>query len=175
MILARESFCVFTIIKSLDLLIYLLNCSGLFLFSPFLLEKFFLVLFCLYDFLSIKVLSSINFSEDIILFFLNCCHFLPEGNNFIISIVALLEVMLESCPIKWFFIKSPLLIDLKVNSFGVEFVVFNFLQVKRLIFWGNMNNTKLRIISDLGLSPISESHKVINERVLFNGLKTGVL
>jgi len=83
--------------------------------------------------------------------------------------------MLESCPIKWFFIKSPLLIDLKVNSFGVEFVVFNFLQVKRLIFWGNMNNTKLRIISDLGLSPISESHKVINERVLFNGLKTGVL
>jgi hypothetical protein len=38
-----------------------------------------------------------------------------------------------------------------------------------------MNNAKLRIISDLGLSPISESDKVINERVLFNGLKTGVL
>ena len=126
MILTRECFCVFTIIKSLDLLIYLLNCSGLFLFSPFLLEKFFLMLLSFYNFLSIKVLSSINFSEDIILFFLNGCHFLSEGNNFIISIIALLEVMLESFPVKWFFVKSPLLIDLKVDSFSVEFVVFNF-------------------------------------------------
>ena len=130
MILTRESFCVFTIIKSLNLLIYLLNCSGLFLFSPFLLEKFFLVLLSFYNFLSIKVLSSINFSDDIILFFLNCCHFLPEGNNFIISIIALLEVMFESFPVKRLFVESSLFIDLKVNSFGVEFVIFNFFQVK---------------------------------------------
>jgi len=38
--------------------------------------------------------------------------------------------MLESCPVKRFFIESSLLVDLKVYSFGVKFVVFDFFQVK---------------------------------------------
>jgi hypothetical protein len=38
--------------------------------------------------------------------------------------------MLESCPIKRFFIESSLLVDLKVYSFGVELVVLNFFKVK---------------------------------------------
>jgi hypothetical protein len=160
-----------------DLSLNLVPCAMLLLISPLLKLFLLLLLLRLSNSLDFLDLSIFQFLSELFLFGLDGGHLLSIADNFSVVVECLAEVNLENSSTNVILLPvlSSLVEDFEVDSLGIEFIVFDFVEIKLSILWSVVDDTKLTIVPDLTLLPFCEPEEVVDEGVLLKRLKGAVL